>query len=212
MPNAAEELLGSCGAASLGTLAWNRTFEGESLPNAAEELLGSCGATALSFPLAGRELTGQMPKRPRTNAERCRGTDGQLRHRFARCHRLEGASCFARSRPERQNLQRMQRSLQRRVEAGMLAEERETEQVLRTCGGPRAALRASGGWRATRLGTTAGSGHDARDSTARRRHDGGQWPRAASSSPHSPWTSFMNHHIQSHSDHLREHRAFIQPS
>ena len=28
-------------------------------------------------------------------------------------------------------------------------------------------------------GTTAGSGHDARDSTARRRHDGGQWPRAA---------------------------------
>ena len=23
----------------------------------------------------------------------------------------------------------------------------------------------------------AGSGHDARDSTARRRHDGGQWPR-----------------------------------
>jgi|SaaInlStandDraft_6_1057023.scaffolds.fasta_scaffold306939_1 hypothetical protein len=27
MPNAAEELLGSCDAALLGTLAWNRTFD-----------------------------------------------------------------------------------------------------------------------------------------------------------------------------------------
>ena len=43
----------------------------------------------------------------------------------------------------------------------MLAEERETEQVLRTCGGPC---------------SSSGLGRLARDAT---RHDGGQWPRRA---------------------------------
>ena len=67
---------------------------------------------------ACEELTGQMPERPRTIAERCRGTAGQLRRRSARCPRflepVRGASCFARSRPGRQNWQRsLQRSLQR---------------------------------------------------------------------------------------------------
>ena len=47
----------------------------------------------------------------------------------------------------------------------------------------------------------AGSGHDARDSTARRRHDGGAVASGGEQLAPLPWTSFMNHHIQSHTDH-----------
>ena len=78
MPNAAEELMGSCDTASHGAIAiWNR-LEGRAALRGADPSDKTCNAAC------NAACEEQMPKRPRTNAERCRGTAGQLRRRSAR--------------------------------------------------------------------------------------------------------------------------------